>query len=157
MKEQVQRIEIFKDFSSKQIDELYSWLQRRDFKQGDDIITQGHQSNGLYLLTGGTVSVVKKGTVRKVKLTEIEAPSFFGEIGLLAGGSRTAVVRAKTNVVIAYLPGLLFDNKLADDNITALRISLSIGRLLSRRLAETTELLAQTAVLALHQVGGERG
>jgi CRP-like cAMP-binding protein len=156
LKEQVQKIEIFKDLTAKQIDELYSWLQRRDFKQGDDIITQGHQSNGLYLLTGGTVSVVKKGSVRKVKLTDIDAPSFFGEIGLLSGGSRTAVVRAKSNVVIAYLPGLLFDKKLSEDNITALRISLSIGRLLSRRLTETSDMLAQTAVLALHQVG-DRG
>ena len=149
LKEEVEKIEIFKDLTPKQIDELYVWLQRRDFKQGSHIIEEGNLSHGLYLLTGGTVSVVKKSTMRKVKLTEIEAPSFFGEIGLMNGRARTAAVRAKTNVVIGYLPGQLFDTKLKEDNITALRISLSIGRLLSKRLADTSEMLAHTAILAL--------
>jgi CRP-like cAMP-binding protein len=148
-KEQVSKIEIFRDLNQAQIDEIYSWLQRRDYPQGSDIIREGNQSHGLYMLTGGTVSIVKKSTLRKVKLTEIEAPSFFGEIGLLNNTARTAAVRAKTNVVIAYLPGLLFENKLAENNLAALRIGLSIGRLLAKRLADTSEMLAHTAILAM--------
>ena len=147
MQEHIGKIEIFKDLSPRQIDELHLWLQRRDYPPGAEIIKEGATSHGLYLLTGGDVTVVKKSTLRKVLLSQISAPSFFGEIGLLNGRARTAAVRAKTQVVIGYLPGPLFESKLAEDNITALRISLSIGRLLSKRLADTSEMLAHTAVL----------
>jgi len=117
----LEKFEIFKGLSQAQVDELYVWLQRRDFHAGDHIFEEGQQTNGLYLLTGGTVSVVKKSTYGKVKLTEIKAPSFFGEMGLLAGGLRTAGVRAVTPVVAGFLPCEVFERKLADSNMTAAR------------------------------------
>ena len=147
LKEQVGKIEIFKDFSDKQLDELYFWLERREYDEHAEIIKEGAHAQGLYLLAGGIVSVVKRSTLRKVKLTDIVAPSFFGEIGLLNGSARTAAVRAKSKVVIGYLPRQLFEKKLQQDNITALRISLSIGRLLANRLSNTSELLVNTVML----------
>jgi putative ABC transport system ATP-binding protein len=145
----LEKFEIFKGLSQSQVDELYVWLQRRDFHAGDHIFEEGQQTNGLYLLTGGTVSVVKKSTYGKVKLTEIKAPSFFGEMGLLAGGLRTAGVRAVTPVVAGFLPCEVFERKLADSNMTALRIGVNIGRILCLRLGDTSGLLAtQTALIA---------
>jgi CRP-like cAMP-binding protein len=154
VKNQVGKIEIFKDISAEQIDEVYTWLQCRDYPQNSDIIREGCQSHGLHMLLGGTVSIIKKCAPRKVRLTEITAPSFFGEIGLLNKRARTATVRAKTNVIIAYLPGMLFANKLAENNIAALRICQNLARLLAERLADTTELLAQTAVLSMNPPRG---
>ena len=91
---------------------------------------------------------MKTSSIRNVKLTEINAPSFFGEIGLLNNQARTAGIRAVTNVMVGYLPGKLFTNKLADNNLTALRISLNIGRTVCKRLCATTELLANTVIIA---------
>lgn len=145
----LEKFEIFKGLTPAQVDELYVWLQRRDFPAGVHIFEEGQATNGLYLLTGGTVSVVKKSTYGKVKLTEIKAPSFFGEMGLLAGGLRTAGVRAVTAVVAGFLPGELFERKLAENNTTALRIGVNIGRILCLRLGDTSGLLAtQTALVA---------
>jgi len=144
----VEKIEIFQDLEQDQLNELYTWLERRDYLAGAEIIREGRLACGLYVLTGGTVSVVKTSSIRNVKLTEINAPSFFGEIGLLNNQARTAGIRAVTNVMVGYLPGKLFTNKLADNNLTALRISLNIGRTVCKRLCATTELLANTVIIA---------
>jgi CRP-like cAMP-binding protein len=144
----VEKIELFKDLDQAQLNELYTWLERRDYTAGAEIIREGRLACGMYILTGGTVSVVKTSSVRKVKLTEINAPSFFGEMGLLNNEARTAGVRAVSNVMVGYLPGKLFSNKLAENNLTALRISLNIGRTVCKRLGTTSELLANTAIIA---------
>jgi len=154
-KETVHEIEVFHGLTSTQIDELYTWVQRRDYKAGEEIIREGNLPEGLYMLTGGTVGVLKANTLGKVKLTDIEGPSFFGEIGLLNGQARTAAVRAETAVVVGYLPKALFDKKLAENNITALRISLNIGRILCKRLGDTSALLAGTVILAARNAAAE--
>jgi len=153
-KEMVNKIEIFTGLAPAQIDELYTWVQRRDFQAGVEIIKEGNLPNGLYLLTGGKVAVLKTNEFGKIKLTEISAPSFFGEIGLLNGHTRTACVRAEGAVCVGYLPKQLFDEKLAVNNLTALRISLNIGRILCKRLCDTSTLLASTALLAAQQAKG---
>lgn len=144
----VEKIELFKDLTYDQRDELYGWLDRRNYSAGTEIIREGRLADGMYVLSGGKVAVVKTSSVRNVKLTEIDAPSFFGEIGLLNNQARSAGIRAVTNVMVGYLPGKLFSSKLADNNLTALRISLNIGRIVCRRLCTTTEMLANTAVIA---------
>jgi CRP-like cAMP-binding protein len=152
-KDEVHKIEIFAGLTPAQVDEMYTWMQLRDFHAGTEIIKAGNLPNGLYVLTGGKVAVLKTSEMGKVKLTDISAPSFFGEIGLLNGNARTACVRAETPVVVGYLPKQLFDTKLAENNLTALRISLNIGRILCTRLCNTSDLLASTALLAAHRDG----
>ena len=141
------KIEIFHELTPPQLDELYSWLERREYLAGAEIIREGRLPGGMYVLTGGNVAVVKSSKVRNVKLTEIKAPSFFGEIGLLNNQARSAGIRAVSNVIVGYLPTKLFSNKLAENNLTALRISLNIGRTVCKRLCATTELLANTVIL----------
>jgi CRP-like cAMP-binding protein len=152
----LEKFEIFKGLTPQQIDELYVWLQRRDYQAGAHIFEEGQATNGLYLLTGGTVSVVKKATYGKVKLVEIKAPSFFGEMGLLAGGLRSAGVRAVTPVVAGFLPCELFQRKMEENNLTALRIAVNIGRLLCARLGDTTGLLANQTSMVARKISGRQ-
>jgi CRP-like cAMP-binding protein len=103
----------------------------------------------LYLLTDGSVAVLKGSDYGKMKLTEIQAPNFFGEMGLLSGKARSAGIRAQTQVLTGFLPTELFAAKLRSDNLTALRIGINLGRILSDRLSETNVKLAKkSAVMA---------
>jgi CRP-like cAMP-binding protein len=147
----VKEIEIFKGLTPKQVNELFSWLQRREYAAGTVIFKENRLPNGLYVLVGGTVSVLKETGSGRLKLTEIEAPSFFGEMGLLNGKQRTAAVRAQTNVISGLLATELFVRKLEENNLTALRIALNVGRLLAKRLGDTSnKLTTQTALIARH-------
>ena len=104
------------------------------------IIKEGRVPSGLFILIGGRVSVVKASKFGKVKLTEIEAPSILGEVGLLSGKARTARVRALTPVCAGFIPATLFRTKLAQRNITALCLCLNIARILCKRLDDTSDL-----------------
>ena len=140
-KDRVVKLGIFKDMTSAQIDELFVWIERRDYEPGMTLIKEGREAMGLFILIAGTVSIVKSSKFGKVKLTEVTAPSILGEVGILSGMARTARVRARTQVIAGYIPALLFKNKLAADNTTALRLCLNMSRILCKRLADTSELL----------------
>ncbi len=147
--EAVKQVEIFKDLSALQLKELYSWLERRDFPEGTMIFKEGQLPNGLYLLTEGSVTVLKGSDYGKMKLSDIEAPSFFGEMGLLNGKQRSAGIRASSNVITGFLPADLFATKLRGDNLTALRIGINLGRILCSRLSDTsTKLAKKSAIMA---------
>jgi CRP-like cAMP-binding protein len=136
----VEKLAIFKDLTSKQIDELFMWVQRRDYTNGQTIIKEDRVPSGLFILIGGRVSVVKSSRFGKVKLTEIDAPSILGEVGLLSGRARTARVRALTPVCAGFIPAALFKAKLASRNVTALCLCLNIARILCKRLDDTSDL-----------------
>lgn len=145
-KEKLEKLAIFKDLTSKQIDELFVWVQRRDYAAGDTIIKEGRVASGLFILIGGTVSVVKASNYGKIRLAEITAPSIFGEIGLLSGSARTARIRALTPVCVGFIPAPIFKAKLAARNVTALCLCLNIARLLCKRLDETSDLLSNAGL-----------
>src|ERR1051325_5440486 len=112
-KDRVGRFAIFTQLTSPQLAELFVLIRRRDYSPGEVLIKEGRQAMGLFILIGGTVSVVKSSKFGKGKLTEVSAPSILGEVGLLSGIPRTARVRAQTRVIAGYIPALLFKNKLA--------------------------------------------
>ena len=147
--EAVKQVEIFKELTAAQLKELYSWLERRDFGPGTLIFKEGQLTNGLYLLTEGSVTVLKGSDYGSMKLSEIHAPSFFGEMGLLSAKQRSAGIRAVTPVVTGFLPSDLFAAKLHANNVTALRIGINLGRILCSRLSDTnTKLVRKAAIMA---------
>lgn len=76
-------IPIFENLDREQIEELSSWLHRKDVAHGATIIHQDDRSDGLFVLARGEVEVIKKTRSRELVITELEAPSVIGEMGLL--------------------------------------------------------------------------
>jgi CRP-like cAMP-binding protein len=134
-------IPIFQDLTKGQIDELSSWLRRIEFRAGQEIFPEGSPPNGLYVLARGTVAVVGKNDAGLCVLTQLQGPSVFGEMGFLTAESHSAGIRAEGQVVCGLLPIELFEEKLQQNNITALRIAYNIGRIACQRLRATTHKL----------------
>jgi CRP/FNR family transcriptional regulator, cyclic AMP receptor protein len=143
----VQRIDIFKGLNKWQVDELMSWLRRRDYPAGAIIFKEGQLPDGLYVLSRGTVGVVKASAYGKFKLAEVSSPSFFGEMGLLNGAERSAAVKAQTDVIVGLLATDVFEAKLGAHNLTAHLIALNIGRLVCQRLRDMNKKLASTTAI----------
>ncbi len=76
------------------IENLALRAQHGDFAAGTDIIVQGDEAIGFYVIEDGTVEVYVDGELRR----EEGVGEHFGEIALLRGGPRTATVRAVTPV-----------------------------------------------------------
>jgi CRP-like cAMP-binding protein len=106
----IETVELFCSLTPEERSFVADHLKHAPFTAGEICTKQGAVAHWLYVLTQGKVEVrrhVEGGSLAKT-LATIEAPSFFGEMGLMAGEPRTADVVAVTDVECYRLdkPGL---------------------------------------------------
>jgi CRP-like cAMP-binding protein len=67
-----------------------------EYEPGTDIVREGEPSDAIYLLTDGQVTVRARGELAPESqvIRIMDAPAYFGEIGVLEGIPRTATVAA---------------------------------------------------------------
>jgi cyclic nucleotide-binding protein len=78
-------------------------LYRRDLGEGAVLVTQGHESDDLYLLLDGVLGVEVDGQ----QIAEMGPGTMVGERASLEGGVRTATLRALTPCRVAVIPAEL--------------------------------------------------
>lgn len=101
----IRKIDLFAGCSEDEIKRLVDGLDKKTYKSGATILFQGEISSRLYLVETGNVSInVRKGK-DKIKVAELPANSYFGEISLLRPRAATATVKAESDTDIVFLPG----------------------------------------------------
>jgi CRP/FNR family transcriptional regulator, cyclic AMP receptor protein len=149
MERTVKKIDIFAGLTRDQITEICGWLAPMHYPANAEIFREGQLPNGLFILSRGTVGVLKSSVRGKFRLATIEAPSYFGELGLLDAEERSAGIVSKTDVDVLLLPFDVFSAKLRANNLAALRVALNFGRIVCQRLRSTnTALAGKTAMLS---------
>ena len=106
----------------------------RSFKKDTTLFMEGDTSQDLYLLVSGKVELLKGDK----KISEIkDAGSLFGEMSFLLRESRSATVKANTDVEAVVIPSTEVSAFLEEFPVVAPEIT----RLLARRLLETTKVV----------------
>jgi CRP-like cAMP-binding protein len=119
----VTAVELFQPLQPEELASLADRILPAPFAAGEIITRQGAVAHWLYILAEGTVEVrVDVGGVEKT-VAEIEAPSFFGEMGLMTGEPRRATVAAKTEVECYRLDKEALEQIVADRPAMAAEIS----------------------------------
>jgi potassium efflux system protein len=91
-------IELFAPFSDQAKQELSHRMQRHQYKPEDMIIQQGDDGDSLFIIIEGVVKVVVNlDDGKTLEVARLGAGSFFGEMALLTGETRTATIQAVTN------------------------------------------------------------
>ena len=116
-------------------------LQRVKAKAGEAVIRQGDVADRFYIVSDGTLEVVHQEDGTERLLTTLGPGQFFGEIGLLAGRTRTATVRAKTDVDLLALDAPAFNDLVTRSQGGAARLTEEMRR----RLGETPEPASKPA------------
>ena len=140
--ETLPEIPVFQGLSRTQIEELNNWLVRMDFGAGEAIVREGDAPDGLYVVARGSLDALKKTPQGKVVIARLEGPTVMGEMGLLTGEARSASAITRTPCVVGHLHIDLFDEKIAANNLTALRIAFNLGRIVSQRMQEALRRIA---------------
>lgn len=86
---------LFASFTQDEFGAIVDRLEPLEFMDGERIIAEGDEGNGMYLITRGGGKVVKEYKGEEVELCELGEGEFFGELSLLEGGRRSASVFAK--------------------------------------------------------------
>jgi CRP-like cAMP-binding protein/small-conductance mechanosensitive channel len=108
--QEIERVELFRSLTTDERNFIADHLKYAPFTAGETVTKQGAIAHFLYVLCAGKVEIrrhTEDGSLTKVVAT-IEAPDFFGEMGLMTGEPRTADVAALTDVECYRLdkPGL---------------------------------------------------
>jgi CRP-like cAMP-binding protein len=87
-----------------------------DVPSGQVLTTEGGPSDEFFVIRSGSAKVIKHGT----EVNRLGAGDFFGEIGVLRGGRRTATVVAETPMSLLVMFGQNFSA--LDHEIEAIRV-----------------------------------
>ncbi len=96
----IESIDIFRSLTDDERRFLASHLRYAPFTSGETMTRQGAVAHWLYIVTSGRAEVRARGGAdgKDVRIAIIEAPTFFGEMGMMTGAPRTADVIALTDV-----------------------------------------------------------
>jgi small-conductance mechanosensitive channel/CRP-like cAMP-binding protein len=88
------QVSLFAPLTGVEKDRLALELVHHPYSDGEVVTRQGATAFGLYLVGSGSVRVVQRVGDDDVELAVLEAPSLFGEMGLMTGEPRSASVTA---------------------------------------------------------------
>lgn len=129
----------------KDVDEFLNHCHRRRYPAKSTIIYAGDNSDSLYYIVDGSVTVViENDEGREMIVAYLNKGDFFGEMGLFdKEDSRSAWVRAKTECEVGEISYAKF-NELSE---TKPEILQAIGTQMARRLRQTTRKVGDLAFL----------
>jgi MFS family permease len=148
----LERLEIFAAASRPILERLAAGATAVSFAPAQAIVREGAQADAVYVLASGEVDVSARGDAggaeRKIRV--MTAPSYFGEIGVLARIPRTATVSALTPTEL-----LKIDGEALRDALTASPASSSLMENARSRLALTHPSRPATFAAA-DRIGAEK-
>jgi small-conductance mechanosensitive channel/CRP-like cAMP-binding protein len=135
----IERSDLFRALTPAERDALAIGLAGCPYAGGDLIFRQGAAADSLFILCRGSVDVVfdDAATGRRNKLASLEAPAYFGEMGLLLGAPRRATVVAAGDVLCYRLDKQAFDTVLS----ARPELAVELSRVLEQRQAQNDATL----------------
>ena len=78
--------------------EILEFCELRKYKQGDIILRQNEEADGMYVIKSGKVEVEMNGNI----IARLEAGEFFGEMGIMLHAPRNATIRVVSEELSTY-------------------------------------------------------
>lgn len=97
----------FRDLDRVEIARIVGALEEVHRRQGEIVFAENEDADALYLLQRGRVEVSVRTERGERRLAILEAPHYFGELGLLLA-RRTSSVRALSDLMLQRLPRARF-------------------------------------------------
>jgi serine/threonine protein kinase len=132
----IQELQFFSDFPESEIWEIIRACIWQEFQPGDEIIVEGDIDDSFYIISGGSVDVLKGETV----IGNLHKGDCFGEMAYLSKTERSATIRASDYVSLMKINATLIDQVSVE---CQLHFSKVFMHTLVKRLSMTTAMLAQ--------------
>jgi small-conductance mechanosensitive channel/CRP-like cAMP-binding protein len=132
--EALRRIDLFTPLTDEERHELAGRLRNAPFARGETIMRQGARGDWLYILVRGQaeVRIASDDGQATRQVASLKPGDFFGEMGLMTGGERTASVVALTDVACYRLD----KHEFVDILMRRPEVAEEIARILAHRRAE---------------------
>jgi CRP/FNR family transcriptional regulator, cyclic AMP receptor protein len=139
----IRRIPIFSMLTDAEASLLSRRADKRRYKRGERLITQGERANALFVVLTGKVRVlVKDDREREVILSELQPGECVGEMSLIDNEPQCATVRADTVCDVLVLDSQAFAHCLAENP----SFSYCVMRCLVKRLRRADRKIQSLAL-----------
>ena len=98
--EALRQVPLFADLDGDELQQVALLFKRRHFAEGETVMREGTDGAAFFLIEEGEAAVLEDGE----RIAMLGTGDFFGEIGLVETGRRTASVVATTpmDVIVMY-------------------------------------------------------
>ena len=96
---QLRAVPLFSHLNDPDLERVAGRMKQVRFSSGSMVATQGQHGVGFHLVIDGAAEVTKDGS----KVAELGPGGYFGEIGLIDGGARSATVTATSDLTTLSL------------------------------------------------------
>jgi CRP-like cAMP-binding protein len=134
----LRRLDLFSALTDDEVEHLSHDVHYAPFAQGETITRQGAVAHFLYILHRGRVDVRLSQEAGETSVSTLEAPGFFGEMGLMTGEPRQASVIALSDVICYRLERDAFDQILQNRP----EIAAGVSAVLAERKVQLEEVRA---------------
>ncbi|HEX7664734.1 MAG TPA: mechanosensitive ion channel family protein [Polyangiaceae bacterium] len=124
----IKGMSLFEKLTPEEQEFLAEHLLAAPFTAGETITREGAVAHWLYILRSGRAKICAKVEGVQKTITEIEAPDFFGEMGMMTGEQRTASVIALTDCDCFRLDKAGFQKIITDRPEIAAQISETLAQ-----------------------------
>jgi len=100
----VRKNRFFEGFSITGRERVIEHLIYQELAAGDYLFREGDAAEGVCLLLGGEIEVIKNAEGREEFLAVFEAGDFLGEVAVLDGQGRSTDARARSPASVAWIP-----------------------------------------------------
>ncbi len=104
----LRQLTLFHAASRWTLSEIAERAEEQAVAAGASVVSEGEPSDALYVLVSGSVDVTARTAQGVLKLRQLDAPAYFGEIGLIHHVPRTATVTAVDGCVVWRVPADAF-------------------------------------------------
>ena len=131
----LERLDIFEGMGRQTLESLAATVSEVTLSRGDVLIREGDDADDFFVIRSGTMEVLSAGEAGRapVKVRDLGAGDYAGEIGLIEKVPRTATVRATGDTVVFRIQGQAF----LDAVSIAPTVSSALSAGIAGRLART--------------------
>ncbi len=129
---------IFRPFPRGVRAEIIKRFQEFPVDPGDELIGEGEEGQGLFLILKGAVEVTKKDGAQKLKLATLKEGDVFGEIALIQDSPTTATCTATTRGELLFLPKRDFASLVARHP----ELKAELAKITAERIQKTKALMS---------------
>lgn len=127
----IAEIPFFRDLAPPQVKQILPLFRRIQVQAGQVLFEEGAESQEMYLLLSGRLSV----KTRRVDLGEILAVGVVGEMGVITGQPRSATVVASEDSRLFAIRKIGLDILLSKNTDIGMQVYRNLSRILCDRLA----------------------
>lgn len=135
--EMLRRVPLFSRIAPAKLKLLAFASERMSCREGQNLFRQGDTGDAAYVILSGTADIVVSADSGEIKVAELEKNAIVGEIAILCDMSRTATVRATSQLELLKISKESFLDLMNDFPDMAVEIM----RVLANRLNHTTSEL----------------